>query len=138
VSLLYNFGKDRTEITISNSSSIIVCLFVAAETFVDSAATVWFPPFHFCIHGQPARVCVHELFLSGNVFANSFPRNAYMSQYHASLGSLILQTRYFFFTTSGKLLLVMHSFDVPTQPKQDFSVMRSLRRFLSSLMGEQR
>jgi hypothetical protein len=31
VSSLYNFGKDRTEITTSNSSSIIVCLFVAAE-----------------------------------------------------------------------------------------------------------
>jgi hypothetical protein len=29
---LYNFGKDQIEITTSNSVSIIVCLFVAAET----------------------------------------------------------------------------------------------------------
>jgi hypothetical protein len=43
VSSLYNFGKDRIEITTSNSSTIIMCLFVAVETFVDSAATVWFP-----------------------------------------------------------------------------------------------
>jgi hypothetical protein len=40
VSSLYIFGKGRIEITTSNSSSIIVCLFVAAETFVHSAATV--------------------------------------------------------------------------------------------------
>jgi hypothetical protein len=40
---LYNFGKNRIEITTSNSSCITVCSFVAAEAFVDSPATVWFP-----------------------------------------------------------------------------------------------
>jgi hypothetical protein len=35
VSSLYNFGKDRIEITTSNSSSVIVCLFLAAKTFSD-------------------------------------------------------------------------------------------------------
>jgi hypothetical protein len=39
VSSLHNFGKDRVEVTTSNSSSIIACLFVS----VGSAATVWFP-----------------------------------------------------------------------------------------------
>jgi hypothetical protein len=37
---LYNFGKDRIEITTTSSSSIIVRLFVAAVTFIDSAAVV--------------------------------------------------------------------------------------------------
>jgi hypothetical protein len=30
---------------------------------------------------HPAMVCVHKSYLRGNMFASSFPRNAYMSQY---------------------------------------------------------
>jgi hypothetical protein len=36
VSSLYNFGKNRIEITTSNSSSIILCLFVVAETCIEN------------------------------------------------------------------------------------------------------
>jgi hypothetical protein len=44
----YNFGKDRVDITSSSpSTSISVCLFVVAETFVVSVATLWFPRLHF-------------------------------------------------------------------------------------------
>jgi hypothetical protein len=39
VSSLYNFGTNRTQITISH---VIVCLSVAAETCVNFAATLWF------------------------------------------------------------------------------------------------
>jgi hypothetical protein len=42
MSSLYNFRKNRIEITTSNTSSIIVNLFLATESFVDSAATVCF------------------------------------------------------------------------------------------------
>jgi hypothetical protein len=48
----YNFGKDRIEISNSNSSSIVVCLFIAAETIVDSAGTILFPQVHFRIQGH--------------------------------------------------------------------------------------
>jgi hypothetical protein len=43
VSPLYNFGTNRIQMTTSNSSLIIPCLSVAAETCVNSVATVWFP-----------------------------------------------------------------------------------------------
>jgi hypothetical protein len=42
VSSLCNFGEKRIEVTISNSSYIILCLSVAAETCVNFVATVWF------------------------------------------------------------------------------------------------
>jgi hypothetical protein len=54
VSSLYNFGKDRIQITISKISSIIVCLFVSAETFIDSAATVWFPQVYTFSYSYPS------------------------------------------------------------------------------------
>jgi hypothetical protein len=82
-------------------------------------------------------VCVHELYLRGNVFANLFPRNAYMSQYHVSLGGVILQTPYFFYICQV-IANHVYSVDLQRQPKQDFSVMRSVHRFPSSLTGEQR
>jgi hypothetical protein len=48
VSSLYNFGKNRINITIFNGSSTIVCLFVAAKTYVShclamdvSAVLLW-------------------------------------------------------------------------------------------------
>jgi hypothetical protein len=42
MSFLYNFGTNRIENTISNSSSIILCLSVAAETGVNFVTTVYF------------------------------------------------------------------------------------------------
>jgi hypothetical protein len=42
VSFLYNFGANRIEITTPNGSSTIPCLSVAAETCVNSVATLWF------------------------------------------------------------------------------------------------
>jgi hypothetical protein len=84
VSSLYNFGKDRIEITTSNISSIRCCgnlcwfrssglvatslhlfIFLSMDTFVKHLAMV----------------CVHESHLRINMFANSLPRNAYMPQY---------------------------------------------------------
>jgi hypothetical protein len=47
------------------STSLHLSIFVSMDTFVK----------------HPAMVSVQESSLRGNVFANSFPRNAYMSQY---------------------------------------------------------
>jgi hypothetical protein len=43
VSPFYNFGEDRILVTASDSSSITLCLSVAAGTCDNFLATVWFP-----------------------------------------------------------------------------------------------
>jgi hypothetical protein len=43
MSPFYNFGANRLDITTSNSSSIIPCPSVAAETCINFVATLWFP-----------------------------------------------------------------------------------------------
>jgi hypothetical protein len=76
----------------TTSSSIIVCVFVSAETFVGSLATVWFAEVYTFSFPYPwtrllnslRLVCVHESYLCGNMFASSFRRNAYMSEYNYS------------------------------------------------------
>jgi hypothetical protein len=42
-SIIYNFGANRIQITTSNSSPIVLCLSVAAETCVNFVANLWFP-----------------------------------------------------------------------------------------------
>jgi hypothetical protein len=116
VSSLYNFGKDRIEITTSNSSSIIVWLFVAAETFVNPAArsdpglvSTSLHLFTFVsvdtFFKYPATVCVHESYLCDTVFANSFPRNAYMSQYDRWSTSICNEVGLYLAGTSRQRLL---------------------------------
>lgn len=53
--------------------------------------------FSFLYPWTPSDCLRPRIYPRGRVFANSFRRNAYMSQCHASLGSLILQTPYFFY-----------------------------------------
>jgi hypothetical protein len=80
VSSLYNSVTNRTEITISNSSSIFLCLSVAAETCVNFVATVWFRSLQLSVFVSMENVFCNQLIsknqsLRGNALANSLPRN---------------------------------------------------------------
>jgi hypothetical protein len=78
VSSLYNFGKDRIEITTSKSSSIITCLHVAAETCL---ATRYPATDILLFLGAWFQECVHSA---------AAQQWSYSSQYEQAIAVLVL------------------------------------------------
>jgi hypothetical protein len=57
LSPFYNFGEDRIQVTTPNSSSIILCLSVVAETCVNFVAAVWFSRVYNFPFSYPWKTC---------------------------------------------------------------------------------
>jgi hypothetical protein len=72
----YSFGMNLIEITISNSSSIILCLSIAAETCVNFVATVWFPNVYNFWFSYPWKTCS---------VTSRFPRSSFSAATYLSV-----------------------------------------------------